>query len=125
MFDWNDFKTLAEELEQNADEASKRTAISRIYYATYWQARTYLENDGFLLRIYEGSHTQIWNEFKRKSGHTTKAIGKFGSELHNFRVNADYFSDVSKIDELTKDSFQLASKISAYLQQIEKKTENQ
>jgi hypothetical protein len=35
MFDWNDFKTLAEELKERDDEASKRTAISRIYYATY------------------------------------------------------------------------------------------
>ena len=74
MFDWNDFKTLAEELREREDEAAKRTAISRIYYATYWQARNYLESEGFLLRIYEGSHTQIWNEFKRKSGHTAKAL---------------------------------------------------
>ncbi len=76
MFDWNDFKTLAEELRQREDEAAKRTAIGRTYYATYWRARNYLESEGFLLRIYEGSHTQIWNEFKRKSGHTVKAIGR-------------------------------------------------
>jgi uncharacterized protein (UPF0332 family) len=121
MFDWNDFKTLAEELKKRDSEASKRTAISRIYYATYWQARVYLENEGFLLRSYEGSHVQIWNEFKRKPGQTAKAIGRFGSELHRFRVNADYFSEVTKIANLTEDSFQIADKISTYLQQIQNK----
>jgi uncharacterized protein (UPF0332 family) len=121
MFDWNDFKVLAEELKQKDDEASKRTAVSRIYYATYWQARGYLEDEGFSLRSYEGSHVQIWNEFKRKSGLTAKAIGRFGGELHRFRVDADYFSEITKIENLTEDSFQLAEKISTYLQQIQNK----
>lgn len=56
MFDWNDFKTLAEQLRQSESEASKRTAISRIYYAVYWNARNLLENEGYLIRQYEGSH---------------------------------------------------------------------
>lgn len=39
MFDWNEFKTLAEKLKDEKDEASQRTAISRLYYAIYWKAR--------------------------------------------------------------------------------------
>ena len=124
MFDWNDFKTLAEELRGRETEAAKRTAISRVYYAVYWQARNFLENEGFLIRQYEGSHIQIWNQYKQKSGQTNKAIGRFGSELHRFRVQADYIAEIKDIKQLTEDSFQIAEKISAYLQQIEKKTEN-
>ena len=50
MFDWNDFKTLAEELRQRNDEAAQRTAISRVYYAVYWRARNFLESEAFTLR---------------------------------------------------------------------------
>ncbi len=124
MFDWNDFKTLAEELRQRNDEAAQRTAISRVYYAVYWRARNFLESEGFTLRQYEASHIQIWNEYKQKAGQTNKAVGKFGSELHRFRVQADYVAEVKDIKKLVNDSFKLAENVLAYLQQIEKKTEN-
>ena len=124
MFDWSDFKTLAEELRGQETEAAKRTAISRIYYTVYWRARLFLENEGFMIRQYEGSHIQIWNQYKQKSGQTNKAIGRFGSELHRFRVQADYIAEIKDVGQLTEDSFQIADKILTYLQQIEKKTEN-
>lgn len=120
MFDWNDFKTLAEELRKRETEAAKRTAISRVYYAVYWRARNFLENEGFVIRQYEGSHVQIWNQYKQKAGQTNKAIGKFGSELHRFRVQSDYISEIKDIERLTEDSFQLADKVLSYLNKIEK-----
>ncbi len=119
MFDWNDFRILAEELRQSKTEAVKRTAISRVYYAVYWKARNFLESEGFAIRQFEGSHIQIWNQYKQKSGQTNKAVGRFGSELHRFRVQADYISEIKSIESLTEDSFQLADKIMTYLRQIE------
>jgi uncharacterized protein (UPF0332 family) len=124
MFDWDNFKTLAEELRRRENEAAKRTAISRIYYSVYWRSRFFLENEGFLIRQYEGSHIQIWNQYKQKTGQTNKAIGRLGSELHRFRVQADYVAEIKNIEQLTEDSFQIAEKISIYLKQIENKTEN-
>ena len=124
MFDWSNFKTLADELRQRNDEAAQRTAISRIYYTVYWRARTFLESEGFVLRQYEASHIQIWNEYKQKAGQTNKAVGKSGSELHRFRVQADYIADIKDVKKLADDSFKLAENVLAYLQQIEKKTEN-
>lgn len=124
MFDWNDFKILAERLRGEKTEAAKRTAISRVYYTIYWRARIFLENEGFLIRQFEGSHIQIWNQYKQKSGQTNKAVGRFGSELHRFRVQADYIAEIGNIEQLTEDSFQLAEKITVYLEQIEKKTKN-
>lgn len=65
-----------------------------------------------------------WNQYKQKTGQTNKAIGRLGSELHRFRVQADYLAEIRNIVQLTEDSFQIADKITVYLQQIEKKTEN-
>jgi len=124
MFDWNDFKILAEQLRLQETEAAKRTAISRVYYAIYWRARNFLESEGFLIRQYEGSHIQIWNQYKQKAGQTQKAVGRFGSELHRFRVQADYIAEIKDVERLTEDSFQIAEKIIVYLEQIEKKTQN-
>ena len=122
MFDWNDFKTLAEELRQRNDEAALRTAISRVYYAVYWRARNFLESEGFILRQHEASHVQIWNEYKQKAGQTNKAIGKSGSELHRFRVQADYVAEIKDIKKLADDCFKLAESVSVYIQQLEKKS---
>ena len=124
MFDWNDFKTLAEELRKNDSEAALRTAISRIYYAVYWRSRILLESEGFILRQFEASHIQIWNEYKKKAGQTNRAIGKGGSELHRFRIQADYVAEIKDITKITSDSFSLARNILSYLSQLESKTKN-
>ncbi len=119
-FDWNEFKTVAVELQKNEDEASKRTAVSRIYYAIYHQSKEFLENEGFIFRHTESSHLQVWEAFRGK-GRTHRAIGISGKVLRDNRVKADYVSDISGINQLTEDSFQLAEKISTYLQQIKNK----
>ena len=124
MFDWNEFRKLAEELRRRDDEASLRTAISRLYYAIYWRARNLLESEGYVFRQDDTSHSQIWREFLKR-GRTHHGIGKAGNFLKDNRVQADYFPEIEDIADLTKDSFELAEKASFYLKQIEKKTENQ
>lgn len=118
-FDWNKFRELAEELRQRDDEAARRTVISRLYYAIYWRSRLYLEDDGFVLREYEASHRQIWNEYKLKGG-TFRAIFLAGTELHKNRIQADYVSEISNLEKTLQDSFKIAEKITFYLEQIEK-----
>ncbi len=122
-FDWNGFRELAEELRQREDEAAKRTAIGRLYYAVYWRARTLLENEGFVYRRGEQSHQQVWQEFKHR-GRTRRAVGSLGIDLRDNRVEADYFANIEDIAGLTESSFESAEKISVYLQQIEKQIEN-
>lgn len=123
MFDWNEFGTLARELRQRNDEASLRTAISRIYYAVYWRARNLLESEGYVFRQDETSHSQIWREYLRR-GRSHHGIGRTGNALKDNRVQTDYFPEIENIEKLTKDSFELADKAIFYLEQIEKKTEN-
>jgi uncharacterized protein (UPF0332 family) len=76
-FDWDDFRKLAEELRKREDEAAKRTAISRLYYAIYWRARILLEDEGCVYRRGEQSHQQIWQEF-RNLDIAAERIGKSG-----------------------------------------------
>lgn len=117
-FDWDEFQKLADELRQRNDEAAKRTAVSRLYYAVYWKARKHLESEGFMLSQKDGSHTQIWREYQ-KQGRTRKGIGLNGERLHDFRLQADYESDVKDVGELVKDSFQAAINVLTYLVQIQ------
>lgn len=122
-FVWSEFQKLAEELRQRDEEAAKRTAVSRIYYAVYHKARIYLEKEGFVLRSGETAHKQIWDEFKFK-GRTFKAIFQSGSQLHQKRIEADYFAEITDLDDLIDEAFDQAEKIQFYFQQIEKKDKN-
>lgn len=117
-FDWNEFRSLAENLRESEMEAARRTAISRIYYTVYYRAKIYLEGEGFLFRQFESSHRQIWDEFKDK-GRTFAAIGNAGDRLRANRVKADYVAEIEDVDFLVKRSFELAENAFAYFQQIE------
>ena len=122
-FGWQNLQKLAEKLKQETDEASKRAAISRIYYAAFWRARDFLMEDGFVFHDFDGSHRQVWREFERR-GKTFRAIGVSGMRLHKIRVQADNFIETEDIDRLKSEAFNLAGNIFTYLEQIEKKTEN-
>lgn len=119
IFDWDKFRELAEDLRQSETEVARRTAISRVYYAVYHRAKTYLENEGFQFRQFESSHRQIWDEFK-DNGRTFWAIGNTGDRLRANRVKADYIEQIEDVDFLVKRSFELAENAFAYLKQIEK-----
>ena len=119
IFDWDKFRELAENLRENEEESARRTTISRVYYAVYHRAKTYLESEGFQFRQFESSHRQIWDEFKDK-GRTFAAIGNTGDRLRANRVKADYIAEIEDIDFLVKRSFELAENAFAYFQQIEK-----
>ena len=122
-FGWRNLQELAEKLKQDEDEASKRAAISRIYYAAFWRARDFLWEEGFIFHDFDGSHRQVWREFEKR-GKTFRAIGTAGTRLHKIRVQADYFIETEDINRLMIDAFNLAKNIFSYLEQIEKKTEN-
>ncbi len=118
MFDWNEFKKLAEKLKDENDEASQRTAISRLYYAIYWKARIQIVSKGYRYDRYKSSHKQIWNEYLSKSDLDNQDIGKKGKELHEKRIKADYEDEIRKLDDLVEDSFLVADEILAVLKKV-------
>lgn len=118
-FDWANFKTLAEELRQRDDEASQRSAISRLYYSVFNRAQAYLkEKHGFQVSAMgESSHKAMWNEYGGK-GKTSKAIAIKGNRLRLNRNDADYNPTIHKLDNLVEESFREAESILSYLQNL-------
>jgi len=115
-FDWNEYATLAEELRKRDNEASLRTAISRIYYSTYHEARDYLLDEGIPLSTSDSSHKIVWNGYRNMGG-SCRSVGVNGERLFDNRKKADYDSEVDDISHLVEESFIVARNILVYLEQ--------
>lgn len=99
-FDWNHFLTLAEELAARADDASKRTAISRAYYSVFNLAFARAETT--VGPIPEGvpSHRWCWNLYTRSHDLCCRQLGLAGDRMKRLRVKADYNdADIFRLDE--------------------------
>jgi uncharacterized protein (UPF0332 family) len=120
-FDWSAFRTVAERLKDEADEASWRSAISRAYYCAYHQAQTHLsEHHNFQASEDKPAHDQVWREFSRK-GMSYREVWNKGDKLKKLRVDADYRSDVVISADTTITSLKLADRIIECLHQIHQK----
>lgn len=121
-FDWSTYKNLAEDLRTNGDEASKRSAISRVYYAVFHHAKHYLiDVENYNYSENKEPHAQVWNEFISK-GKTFRAIGENGRRLRNTRNDADYRDEIVKLDDVVETSFRTANNVLTYLQQVQNNT---
>lgn len=110
-FDWNSYKDLAEELRKRDDEAAKRSAISRLYYAVYWQARNLLEKEDIDFYISaENSHAAVWRKFNNQ-GHSRRTIFNNGQRLKEYRQMADYEPEIERLEDTVEASFILAEQI--------------
>jgi len=110
-FDWNTYKDLAEELRLRDDEASKRSAISRLYYSVYWKARILIEKENPSFNVpSDNSHATVWRKFLDK-GITRRTIFNNGQRLKEYRQMADYESEIEKIEDTVEASFILAEQI--------------
>jgi uncharacterized protein (UPF0332 family) len=118
-FDWANYAALANSLRAQPDEASRRTAISRLYYSTFHQARLYLESESVAFsQMGPSTHRQVWDEFMRR-GRSHRPIGVQGLRLQANRVSADYDDQVANLNELVEESFEVSAKIDAYLKRIQ------
>jgi len=110
-FDWDTYKDLAEELHLRDDEASKRSAISRLYYSVYWKARNLLEKENPTLNVPpDNAHTFVWRKFLDK-GITRKTVHKDGTRLKEYRKDADYEPEIERLEDTVEASFILAEKL--------------
>ena len=117
-FDWNDYYTLAEDLRTSTYESCRRSAISRVYYSVYCQARNRLVELGVEIPVIYSAHRWVWNYYKRTNGRTSSGIGDNGDRLHFNRKRADYNDDIDKLDDVVAESFRFADKVLYYLDQI-------
>jgi hypothetical protein len=99
-FDWNHFLTLAEELAQKPDEASKRTAISRAYYSVFNPAFARAETTIGPKPAGEAYHQWCWDQYTGSGDHSCRQLGLNGNRMKAVRVKADYrHADIPRLDE--------------------------
>jgi uncharacterized protein (UPF0332 family) len=87
--DWFSYFDLAQEWAENENEAYKRSAVSRAYYAMFCTARDALGDD-FNPPKCGSSHLYLWEKYKENA--ELRRIGVLGDRLKKYRVRADYYT---------------------------------
>ena len=99
-FDWNEFLSLARYLARSADEASKRTAISRAYYCAFNLAFERAESVGCRYPGGEGFHRWCWHKYSDTPDSSCRKLGVDGNRMLALRVRADYKAgDIRRLDD--------------------------
>jgi uncharacterized protein (UPF0332 family) len=97
-FDWNDYIKLAQHLyDNNSDQASIRSAISRAYYGSFGIVRPYCITKFGIPARKNGPeiHRTVIEKLKASSNKLEFSIGNLLSGLRDDRNLADYDSQVS------------------------------
>ncbi|GAB4470153.1 MAG: hypothetical protein OHK0029_42900 [Armatimonadaceae bacterium] len=81
-----DLLDVAEHLLELENEAAYRSAISRAYYAAFWEARAFApENERFT-----NNHKFVWDCLKEDYTTDGQSIGDIGTKMRHKRNRADY-----------------------------------
>jgi uncharacterized protein (UPF0332 family) len=111
MFDWSSYLVLAQELAKRPDEASRRTAVSRAYYAIFNKARALLEAEGTVISNTGRAHDDIWRTLEG-AGRGRRRLGAEGKRLREMRRKVDYDGAVAAIERVTADALATAESLS-------------
>jgi hypothetical protein len=115
-FDWNDFFALAEKLAVSADEASKRTAISRAYYSVFNLAFARAEATAGAFPGDESTHNWCWGKYIGTIDPDCRRLGFDGQRMKRGRVKADYKSaEIPRLSDEVKWMLQEAREFRAAL----------
>jgi uncharacterized protein (UPF0332 family) len=99
-FNWNDFLTLAEQLANQPDDASKRTAISRAYYCVFNLAFARAETTAGPKPENATYHYWCWKQYIESGDRSCRQLGIAGDRMKKLRVKADYKDgDIRRLGE--------------------------
>ena len=119
MFTWGDFLILAEQLAKSSDEASKRSAISRAYYAAFGDAKNWLQSQaGVSVPMSGKAHSVVWDSFEQRGDRNAVHIAQTGKRLKEKRRKADYVRQTSNIQALVQPALLEAKQILRYLDSL-------
>lgn len=93
MFEWRQFLRVAKDLASapDADEATRRTAIGRAYYACFNLARLYLVAANRMPPLQRRDvHEYVWQQFSSSLNALELKVGQTGFRLRSYRNRADY-----------------------------------
>lgn len=95
MFEWEDYRKIANELLMHDDEAYIRCAISRHYYSIFGSTRQYLINDKHQHEFKNGRniHERIYKELINSNDLNEFELGEIIGFLRKMRNHADYDID--------------------------------
>jgi len=94
-FDYRDFFVIAEDLGQREDQAARRTALGRAYYAVLGVALRALPVTE-QARIGSGQiHDRVWARYMASTARPARQIGGAGLRLRTLRRQADYRDDLN------------------------------
>jgi uncharacterized protein (UPF0332 family) len=112
-FSWKDYLALAKTL-RDGDEASKRSAISRAYYAAFCYARDRLKSSGIPVPTTGAAHERVAELYGYSSDFDSLEIKKTLTREKIVRNSADYdnvFSSGENLAASTARSIQRAQKL--------------
>lgn len=91
-FYWSDFFELAKDLAHcdSPNEAYKRSAIGRAYYAIYCSARNRLIDGGIYIKANADAHQEVCQTYDRSKDFEAKRIAATLDRMRIHRNSADY-----------------------------------
>lgn len=102
-FDWFAYYQLAQELADRDDEASRRTAVSRAYYAVFCSVRNRLSSRAPAVLTHDASvHQAVWSFLGDSSSSTERQLGEDGKRLRRYRNMVDYDDEVNNLPQLVE-----------------------
>jgi uncharacterized protein (UPF0332 family) len=101
VLNWPDHFNLAKELLEREGEVYQRTAVSKAYYAMFYNAR------GKLMISWEwdppeddSHHTYLWDKFENDAESRRIHIGELGHRLRRSRNRVDYEEDIDNFSNV-------------------------
>ena len=110
-FDWAEYLRLANQLSQNPDEGSHRTSISRAYYSIFHAATNQAQANGYS----ERSHSRLWKMYQNDADRNCRRLSFIGNVMKRAREDADYATNVSRVEEVMTQQLNDASRFIAIL----------
>lgn len=113
-FDWREYLELARELigqgsSSYPEEAAKRSAVSRAYYAAFCWARNYAEaNWGFRRTSGAEDHKRLREHLRRQS---RMQLASNLNRLREWRNICDYGDEVTDLGQFVQNAIRIAGKV--------------
>jgi uncharacterized protein (UPF0332 family) len=113
-FDWSEYLRLARTLAQDSrDDAARRSAVSRAYYAAFHKARAFNAQKQLWCTCGQarGSHEVVWHALKDSGNADWRRVGNWGLDFKEKRRKVDYDDEIADMQWMIDYAFRTAGNI--------------
>lgn len=115
VFNWKELLALAKALQNSGipfpPEATKRTIVSRAYYAAFCFLRNYAENHLGFRRKATGQDHRLLRDYLRAQGYPWNELADSLADLQKWRGQCDYDDTVENLDKIVTSALSTAEDI--------------